>query len=284
MKVSVTGAGGFVGGYVVRALLARPDIELVTASRSVKGPEGLPASARHVALDIDSVDPAAAFDLLGSPQVLIHLAWAGLPNYKSLHHLEHLPRQYTFLSGLIQSGLRSLTCVGTCFEYGMQSGELTEEMETRPSNPYGFAKDTLRRQLEFLRAQHPFALNWARLFYMYGEGQPATSLFTQFVVAGTRGDSHFRMSAGEQLRDFLPVGLIGETIVDLALLAPDNGVVNVCAGQPVSVRALVESWRRERAWNIELELGHYPYPDYEPMAFWGSSAKLRNALKPVPQK
>jgi hypothetical protein len=32
---------------------------------------------------------------------------------------------------------------------------------------------------------------------------------------------------------------------------------------------------RENNWEIELNLGHYPYPDYEPMAFWGDSSLIR---------
>ena len=41
-----------------------------------------------------------AFERIGRPDVLIHLAWGGLPNYRSLHHFEgELPAQYRFLRG-----------------------------------------------------------------------------------------------------------------------------------------------------------------------------------------
>lgn len=278
MKVAVTGASGFVGSHVVPALLRRTGVEVVTASR---GPASSAATAhaRHVSLDLGSVDPQAAFELLGRPQVLIHLAWTGLPHYQSAHHLEQqLPQQFAFLHGLIAAGLRSLTCTGTCFEYGMQSGELSEEMASAPTNAYAQAKDALHRRLDALRAGQPFALNWARLFYLYGQGQAPTSLYSQFMAAGERGAATFGMSAGEQLRDYLPVGKAAELLVALALDAPGAGTVNVCSGQPVSVRSLVEQWRRERGWQMQLDLGRYPYPDYEPMAFWGSTARLRSIL------
>jgi nucleoside-diphosphate-sugar epimerase len=160
----------------------------------------------------------------------------------------------------------------------MQSGQLSEEMPTRPTNPYGLAKDALHRRLELLRIEQPFALNWARLFYMYGEGQPATSLFSQFMAAGARGEVSFGMSGGEQLRDFLPVKRVAELIVALALDAPGAGTVNVCSGRPIAVRSLVEGWCREHGWEMALDLGRYPYPDYEPMGFWGSSARLQGLL------
>jgi dTDP-6-deoxy-L-talose 4-dehydrogenase (NAD+) len=279
MKVAVTGASGFLGAHVLQALRARGGLQLVTASRGPLPVERIQPGARHVCFDLGTVEPAQAFDRLGQPDVLIHLAWSGLPNYKSAHHLEQqLPQQYAFLSGLVKAGLRSLTCTGTCFEYGMQSGQLSEDLPTQPSNAYGVAKDALRGQLELLRIEQPFALNWARLFYMYGEGQPATSLFSQFLAAGLAGQMSFAMSGGEQLRDFLPVQRVAALIVALALDAPGAGTVNVCSGQPIAVRTLVEQWRRERGWQMALDLGRYPYPDYEPMAFWGSSARLQRLL------
>jgi nucleoside-diphosphate-sugar epimerase len=279
MKVAVTGASGFLGAHVLQALRERAGLQLVTAGRGPLPVERLQAGARHVCFDLGTVEPAQAFEQLGQPDVLIHLAWSGLPNYKSSHHLEQqLPQQYAFLSGLVRAGLRSLTCTGTCFEYGMQSGQLSEQMPTKPSNPYGLAKDTLHRQLELLCSEQPFALNWARLFYMYGEGQPAGSLYSQFKAAGARGEVSFGMSGGEQLRDFLPVQRVAELLVALALDAPGSGTVNVCSGRPISVRSLVEAWRGAYGWEMALDLGRHPYPDYEPMEFWGSSARLQRLL------
>ncbi|HTB68048.1 MAG TPA: NAD-dependent epimerase/dehydratase family protein [Steroidobacteraceae bacterium] len=279
MKVALTGASGFLGSHVLQALRTRSALQLVTAARGPLPDGRSQPGARHVRFDLGTIDPAQAFDQLGQPDVLIHLAWSGLPNYKSAQHLEQqLPQQYAFLSGLVSAGLRSMTCTGTCFEYGMHSGQLSEEMPTQPANQYGIAKDALHRRLDLLRTESPFALNWARLFYMYGEGQPASSLYSQFMAAGLRGEASFGMSGGEQLRDFLPVTRVAELLVALALDAPGAGTVNICSGQPISVRALVEEWRRERGWQIALDLGRYPYPDYEPMAFWGSSARLQRLL------
>ncbi len=270
MKAAVTGATGFIGRHVVAALAAA-GAETVEVGRSVEG-------ANAVRLDIHDA-PADAFVKMGSPDVVIHLAWAGLPNYKSLHHFEdELPAQYRFLSGLVRSGLKRLVVTGTCFEYGMQPGALSEDMTAVPTNPYGFAKDSLRRQLQYLKAAQPFDLVWARLFYMYGEGQAANSLLPQLQTAVARGDASFNMSGGEQLRDYLPVSEIARILVALAHSDRDCGVVNVCSGKPVSVRSFVESWLAERGGAIALNRGHYPYPDYEPMAFWGDRTKLQSIL------
>jgi len=45
------------------------------------------------------------------------------------------------------------------------------------------------------------------------------------------------------------------------------------------VRSLVEGWLAANAWPIGLDLGRYPYPTHEPMAFWGDATKLRRCLQ-----
>jgi dTDP-6-deoxy-L-talose 4-dehydrogenase (NAD+) len=278
MKVALTGASGFVGRHVLVELERRSVAATVVLRPSSDAWTSLP---KHAVARIDLQNPPPnAFDLMGSPDVLIHLAWGGLPNYKSLKHFEQeLPAQYSFLKGLIESGLKNLVITGTCFEYGMQSGPLREDMETRPANPYGFAKDSLRRQLAYLKGEQSFTLTWARLFYLYGDGQAKNSLLPQLKGAVERGDKVFNMSGGEQLRDYLPITEVAKCLVSLAMGIRDNGIVNVCSGKPISVRKLVEDWIDENDWSIKLNLGHYHYPDYEPMAFWGERKKLDRSLE-----
>jgi nucleoside-diphosphate-sugar epimerase len=273
MKIAVSGAAGFIGRHVLAELETR-SIESIALVRPSTAKARGHTRCSVVQLDLNNA-PQNAFELMGRPDVLIHLAWSGLPNYKSLHHFEQeLPAHYRFLKNLIESGLQTLVIAGTCFEYGMQSGLLSEGLAVSPSNPYAFAKDALRCQLEYLKAAHPFNLIWMRLFYLYGEGQPQSSLLPQLKGAVERGDRIFNMTGGEQLRDYLSVDDTARYIVSLALTKKDIGVVNVCSGIPVSVRRLVEGYVKENGWNISLNFGHHPYPDYEPMAFWGDPQKL----------
>lgn len=278
MKIAVTGASGFIGQHVLAELSGRQH-EVVAVIRKTSDSSQLPSFGTSIHLDLAEAD-AGVYDDLGCPDVLIHLAWGGLPNYRSLHHFEQeLPLQYQFLRTMVQSGLSSLFVAGTCFEYGMQSGQLHENMPAKPDNPYAFAKDTLCRQLTFLQNNLSFSMTWGRLFYLYGEGQAENSLYPQLQSAVQRRDDVFNMSGGEQLRDYLTVTEVARYIVDLAVLGKNIGVVNICSGQPVSIRSLVEGWIAENNWNIKLNLGHYPYPDYEPMAFWGDQRKLRYYLE-----
>jgi dTDP-6-deoxy-L-talose 4-dehydrogenase (NAD+) len=279
VKIAVTGASGFIGRYVLKELMRRP-CDVVAVTRMPEKLADFDGSVEIKQMDVSQGNPGR-FEYMGQPEILIHLAWDGLPNYKSHFHFEkELPVQYQFLKGLIEEGLPALLVTGTCFEYGMRSGPLSEKMDARPENPYGYAKDCLRRQLQFLQSSTSFDLTWSRLFYMYGDGQSGGTLFSQLREAVSRGDRAFNMSGGEQLRDYLPVEEVARLIVELALRR-DNTVVNICSGEPISVRSLVEKLIRQNGWDIDLNLGHHPYPDYEPFAFWGDAERLNGFARKI---
>lgn len=275
MKVLVTGATGFIGRHVVAALLAKGHSVIAVARNQVRADElRWPAAVKFIACNIHKagLDVAAEF---GEFDALIHLAWPGLPNYKELYHIEEtLPAEYRFLKSLVVAGCKELLVTGTCLEYGMQEGCMHEEMVAKPVIPYALAKDTLRNFLQALREKEPFILKWARLFYMYGPGQNAKSLLPQLDSALERGDKEFPMSGGEQLRDYLPVEEVAARLVALLESRLAEGVVNICSAHPISVRRLVEEYLVSKGESISLRLGQYPYPDYEPFAFWGCGDKF----------
>jgi len=276
-KVAVTGASGFVGRYVLAAL-ANTDVAIVAHARTPRAERPGPASLCWSHFDLAAA-PEDCFERLDRPDIVIHLAWDGLPNFTAPRHFENeLPAQSHFLRGLIESGLRRLVVVGTCLEYGMQSGCLSEDMTALPASPYGLAKDALRRELHFTSTLMPFDLRWLRLFYLCGRGQAPTSLYAQFHDAIARGEKKFAMSPGDQVRDFLEVEEAAGAIVDVALAPKAPRILNICSGQPTTVRSLVERWRAQAAADIELKLGVHSYPAYEPFAFWGDNSRL-NALR-----
>lgn len=278
MKIAVTGASGFIGRHLL-PILIKNGYEVIAVVRNKNKIDELNINCRVVEYEIDNENDDA-FTKLGKPDVLLHLAWGGLPNYKSSHHINvELPTHYQFIKLMVESGVKHVAVIGTCFEYGMQSGELCEDLETRPNNPYGYAKDALRKQLQFLQNENDFNLIWLRLFYMYGGDQPDNTLYSQLRLAVSRGDVMFNMSGGEQLRDYLHIDEVAQKIAELACMRNDIGIVNVCSGIPISVRRLVEQWMKENEWDIELNFGYYPYPDYEPLAFWGKSDKFNQIIK-----
>lgn len=281
MRVLVTGATGFIGNHVIESLLKKEGLEIIASSKSEKRAETYDwyKKVTYVPWTIGQAIPEDLLSYFKNPDLCIHLAWDGLPDFRNPEHeSEYFKNHLLFLKSLIQQGIRKLAITGTCLEYGMKEGELNEKMPAEPTLAYPIGKNKLRIALEELQKQHNFQLDWIRLFYMYGEGQSPKSILAQLERHIEEKKPVFNMSGGEQVRDYLPVEKIAEVIVNLALLNSGNGIVNCCSGKPITILNLVKDFLEKHQADIELNLGFYPYPDYEPFKFWGSTEKLNTLL------
>lgn len=282
MKILVTGATGFIGNNLINHLLKDKTNNIIATSRNELKASKLNwfSKIKYLPYDINSHHDENLFYYFGKPDRVIHLAWEGLPNYEDLTHIErNLPNNYKFIKNLVSNGLKDITITGTCFEYGMTDGCLHEDMKANPSNCYAIAKDNLRRFIEELKKNYNFNYKWIRLFYMYGDGQNKNSLIALLDKAIKKGEKEFNMSGGEQLRDFLHCDQVVSHISKIALQNKiNNQIINCCSGEAISVKELVENYLNEKKYKMKLNLGFFPYPKYEPMAFWGDNSKLKELV------
>jgi dTDP-6-deoxy-L-talose 4-dehydrogenase (NAD+) len=281
MTVAVSGGTGFIGRYVIEELLRR-GIEVIVIGRDREKAATKPWFNEVVFIEADISKPLLpdAMQNLFSADKLLHLAWSGLPNYKSLFHFEeNLLPQYFFIKNLLEAGLQDITITGTCFEYGKRNGCLSEDMLSNPENPYALAKDTLHRFLRELQQIKQFKLKWARLFYMYGEGQSASSILSQLNKAIENNEDHFNMSGGKQVRDYSDVKDIAAKLVTITLHDSYNGTINCCSGKGITVEKLVEDYLAEKKYQLRLNLGYYPYNDFEAFEFWGDNSKWKEVFE-----
>jgi dTDP-6-deoxy-L-talose 4-dehydrogenase (NAD+) len=281
-RILITGATGFIGRHVIEYLLSYGYSLITTATRNKEEIDILYPLLRETEYIQKNLNDKEEnyYTFFGKPDCVIHLSWEGLPNYSELFHIEqNLPANYFFIKNMVQNGLSDITITGTCFEYGLQNGCLSENMSTAPVTVYGLAKDTLRKFVEVLQIKYQFNMKWLRIFYPYGNGQSKKSLWTQLEDAIINKQEQFNMSLGEQLRDYLPVACVAEYISKVALQNNVTGIINCCSGEPVSVRNFTENFFKERRYDIKLNLGYYSRPEYEPIAFWGDSSKLQNAIR-----
>lgn len=290
LKVAVTGGRGFIGRHVVKQLvqlganvhlILRPgpssEIDIADIAPKTKA---ISPRIRVCKVDLgdQNLDVHAA---CGSPDVLVHLAWAGLPNYQSRHHLDsELPLHAEFISAAFASGTPHVVAIGTCFEYGVAEGILNETLPTRPTTVYAEAKVRLHDQIRQAADVAGMNLTWLRPFYAFGLGQPATTLWGQLHDAMERGDLEFPMSFGEQRRDYLEVAKMGALIAEVAVRpSASEPVLNICSGYPTRVLDLVRQWVSANDSPIRLSLGARPYSPDEPMDACGSVRRLESHLQ-----
>ena len=280
MKIAITGATGFIGQHV-RKQLKESTHEILLVTRDAKKITPLGRNERALIADISEARDNW-YQYLDSPDVLLHLAWGGLPNYLDNYHIDvELQLQEKFLTNLVSNGLSKLVVTGTCYEYGIASGALTESEDTNPVTPYGIAKDRLRRLLSDLKSKADFELTWARIFYTYGTGQSELSIYSQLTFAVANGDAEFKIGSGTQILDFISVERVAEILNFLVTKNSNIGIVNVGSGNPQSVLQFVQAQIHAMGAQIIPLLGVISDRKYEPNAFWSDNKKLNKEIEAI---
>ncbi|MEK7172584.1 MAG: NAD-dependent epimerase/dehydratase family protein [Patescibacteria group bacterium] len=281
-KVLITGATGYLGNHVINFILKQiPDINVIATSTNLDKARKFSwyPKVEYIECDLEK-KKNNFFSFFKKPDLLIHLAWANVHSYQDqLQITKNLPNNYAFLENIINHGLRDLAVAGTCFEYGLAQGCLSEKHKAKPVTVYAQAKYLLYKKLTNLQKEAGFTFRWLRIFYNYGEGQYYKSIIPLLDKAIIDHKEVFDMSGGDQLRDYLPVEKMAEQIVLASLQNKINGIVNCCSGKPITVRKLVQGYLKKRGGGIKLNFGYYPYLKHEPMAFWGSREKIDRILK-----
>ncbi len=267
-KIHVVGSGGFIGSAIKRIAPKFDNANIVYWGR--KEPNYF-----------DLLSPDSWNDLIAArPECVVLLSWPGLPNYQETYHVtRNLSLSLQLVIQLVDNGVRRIIIAGTCYEYGLQNGELREDLATQPVNQYAIAKDCLRKSVEAMAAQRQFEYGWLRIFYPFGEGQNPKSLLPSLDRSIERGDPTFEMSSGRQIRDFVPVEEVARHLLLLGTHHLANGVYNSGSGIPRSLREIAEARIQERASQINLRLGVYPDRPDEPLAFWANTARIESIIE-----
>jgi dTDP-6-deoxy-L-talose 4-dehydrogenase (NAD+) len=271
-KVLITGAAGYVGPHVVRAVadLGYDPVALVRRAPE----EPLDPRARVVVADV--LDPG--FDLRGVAEpdeitAVIHLAWQDGFVHNAPSHLASLSDHYRFLTGVADAGVRRIAALGSMHEIGYWEGAVTADTPTNPGTLYGIAKDALRRSTAVTIAGRTEYV-WLRAFYILGDDRRNRSIFTKLLEAADRGEREFPFTTGKTLYDFIQVSELGRQIAVAATSPEASGIINVCTGEPQSLASRVEQFISEEGLDIRLKYGAFPDRPYDSPGIWGDATEI----------
>ncbi len=279
MRVILTGGTGFLGKYLTESLL-KSGTEVLSLLRSKQSI----SDAYNDLLMIKEYEiggkNSLPDEISNDYDTIVHLAWNDITDVNSDRHIkEYLPEHLDFLKEIIGRGVNNVFVLGTCYEYGMCTGMINENHETQPITKYGIAKQKLSQELLAFQKKANFNITWARLFYVYGKGQISSTIYNQLHEAIKNRENIFRMSNGDQLLDYLSVDEVTEILIKLILYKkPNLGFINICKGKPIRLIDLVKNWINESGQSIDLDLGAYPYREFEPKSFWGDREYLNQIL------
>jgi dTDP-6-deoxy-L-talose 4-dehydrogenase (NAD+) len=72
----------------------------------------------------------------------------------------------------------------------------------------------------------------------------------------------------------MSVELVAKYLVDVGNIEGSSRIYNCCSGVGVAIKEFVQRIIENNQSDIKMNLGYYPYTDYEAMSFWGEPTKL----------
>jgi dTDP-6-deoxy-L-talose 4-dehydrogenase (NAD+) len=262
--VLLTGATGFVGRQILRALLvhgARVRVVVRDASH-------LPADATPerivVTRDLFTETDEWWAENCAGIDTIVHAAWYAEPGQylRSALNMTCLRGSLALAVGATRAGVRRFVGVGSCTEYDTSGGDLSIDTPLLPQSAYAAAKVATYCGLAHWLPSQSVELAWCRLFYVYGEDEDERRLVAHIRRRLAAGEV-VELTSGNQVRDYLDVRDAGRMIADVAV-GTVTGPVNVCSGVPTTVRALAEQIADEYGRRDLLRFGVRPDNLFDP--------------------
>src|SRR5262245_24968903 len=275
-RVFLTGATGFIGSQVARRLVAdgcevyallRPD------SNTWRIEDILPA-LRIVEGDLFALQELGQRLEAIKPDLCIHLAWYAEPGkyLTSLENVRYVSASLEMAARLARVGCERIVGAGTCIEYDVAQGYLTETSRLAPQTLYAASKLSVYLVLEQLARITPMSVAWVRFFYLYGPYEDERRLVSSVIRSLLQGRSP-ATTAGAQVRDWLHVA----DVASAAWAVAQSTLSERCkigSGQPITVRQVVETIG-DLLGKPELpELGALPYRADDPMFVCANNRRL----------
>lgn len=248
-KIVVTGATGFIGTSLLRALA------------SVGRASDVVAVSRHGPHKTDLRNQSEAESLIRDtqPALLFHLA--GLIDSRNLDELyasnvastEHLLEAILTLAPACR-----VVVPGSAAEYGrVPQAELpiSEDKVPAPLVPYGLAKVWQSATARYF-AERGANVVVARLFNLVGEGAStklSVGAFAEQLRKIKKGDQEPRIVVGDLTprRDFIDAADASAAMLALAAI-PAMGIFNVCRGSSISMAEVLDIMVRESGLKVEI--------------------------------
>jgi len=286
MKILVTGAGGFVGEYLVKLLLAhKHDVVAIGVNNG--------AFLKELAIpthEINILDMAALQERMNieKPDAVIHLAaisnvplsWSkpGLTVDVNIHGTVNV------LEALyIANPKAKFVNIGSSDEYGLaaKKGEpLTEDILCQPQNPYSISKYCAEQFVLQLGKEHNMKVVHTRSFNHFGPGQAKGFVTTDFasqIAEIEKGKQEPVIKVGDlsAYRDFTFVADVVAAYVALLEKDVESGVYNICSGKERKMEEILNTLVSLAKVKIKVEIDQNRLRPSEVPFFVGNCDKLK---------
>jgi UDP-glucose 4-epimerase len=297
VRILITGGAGYIGSVAVECALAAGH-EVTVVDNLWRGHrQAVPDSAQFVACDLRDSEGIHGTVRDARPDAIMHFAAATLvPESMDdpLGYFEvNVVGSHNLISAAIKADVPRFVFSSTAATYGDVDAEvLTEDMPTRPINPYGRSKLMVEQMLEWHQRRYGLRTAVFRYFNVAGataehgeDHSPETHLIPVAleVAQGRRPKltvfgSDYPTRDGTCVRDYLHVADLADAHLLAADWLSDNewGVFNLGTTTGITVQEITRAVEGVTDRQLAVEVG--PRRDGDPARLIASAEKARTLL------
>ena len=123
-------------------------------------------------------------------------------------------------------------------------------------------------------SQEKIAFQWLRGYYIVGNSQYGSSVFSKITAAEAEGKEEFPFTMGQNQFDFIDYDDFCMQVAKAVIQNEVLGIINICSGHPEKLADRVERFIKENGYKIKLKYGAFPDRPYDSKAVWGDSYKI----------
>lgn len=197
MNILITGATGFIGGNLV-SFLQKKKYNLFLISQKKKNKNcSKKKNIISIKSDINFNQIVLKKLIKFSPDVLIHLAWSGIPDYSKKNSDKNYLNQKKFFCKIYNiKSIKKILVTGSCSEH-IGKEYLTSKYFTK-------AKIRIKNFIKKKFSKKKTILIWMRLFFVYGKNQNKRSLIPKIIHSLQRG-KEFKLLNPSVKHDYINV-------------------------------------------------------------------------------
>ena len=291
--VLVTGAGGFIGAALLKALLAiRSDVYGIVRKPNWRLLDVEPIQLRFINLEnsselnscLNEIKPRTIFNLSA------HGAYPDQNNFESITRINLSSTKW--LADWCSLNQCGLVHAGTSSEYGTNCSAPTEMDICRPNSAYAVTKLAATQMLELVCGSSNLSATVLRLYSVYGPMEEPKRLIPTLIRLGRQGQLP-PFSPKEVTRDFVYIDDVVDAFIVSAISqigVPGFRVFNICSGDAVSMEQVASVTRTLfgineepafgpalRQWDLSKWYGNPSHAKEE--MDWQSQTKFADGLK-----
>ncbi len=263
IPVLVTGANGFIGSHLSRYLVnLNADVHVFVRESSDRS-RIRDREDRLTVWHGDITDYSSVLRCLANakPKIIFHLA-AVRDVTRDIRLLDpmfsiNLSGTLNLLRAVQEAGI-SPSCIvntGSSEEYGKGQTPFVESQREMPVSPYSASKVASTHLAQMVHKSLAIPLVTLRPFLAFGPGQD-TDMFVPSLIRHCLEKKDFRMTSGDQTRDFVYIDDIVDAYLRAALSSSAIGeVINIGSGVEYRIRDIAEKILQKMGNPIRLSIG-----------------------------